>query len=79
MDEPPQMPGTWDFFQDASEIMKKAGQPFILIAGQDGSKCCWRTDAVTTPEQLAWFRDHCRRYIAYMEWRLDGSQGDPPE
>lgn len=62
--------GTWDFFTDACQIMRDSGQPYIMLAAQDGSGWCHRQHGIKTLNGVAWFRQKVNDYLDGIEAAL---------
>jgi len=49
--------GTWDFTEDAHEVLQQSGEAYVLATGMEGSRISRiRVGHVTTLEGVEWFR-----------------------
>lgn len=68
--------GTWDFTTDACEVLARSGQPYFILAAQEGSGWCHRQHGITTLNGVDWFREKVNAYLDQIEEGIRNRDGD---
>lgn len=68
--DPDAIPGTWDFFQDAKELLADSGTSFFLVCGQEGNRTAWHGSNLHTRAGVQWFRERIIKSLADLEATL---------